>query len=30
MPVVERMTAGDSIIKAWIENDAPFLAFPHF
>jgi len=30
MPVVERMTAGDRIIKAWIENDAPFLDFRHF
>ena len=30
MPVVERMTAGDRIIKAWIENDAPILDFRHF
>jgi cyclophilin family peptidyl-prolyl cis-trans isomerase/HEAT repeat protein len=30
MPAVERMTAGDRIIKAWIENDAPFLDFRHF
>jgi cyclophilin family peptidyl-prolyl cis-trans isomerase len=30
MPAVERMIAGDRIIKAWIENDAPVLDVGHF